>query len=657
MESALLWILVLPLLGAAVNGVAATASARLGRPLPRAFSAAVGCAGPTISFLLVLLLFRRMLGLPEGERLLEREVFRWIDAGSLTIHLRLLADPLGTVMALVVTGVGGLIHYYSIGYMAEDRGHARYFSFLNLFLFFMLLLILGDSLATLFVGWEGVGLCSYLLIGFWFEDRAKATAGKKAFLVNRIGDFGFLLGMLLLAVGFGGNGGVATLKISEIAARLHELPPGVIEGAALLLFLGATGKSAQIPLYVWLPDAMAGPTPVSALIHAATMVTAGVYMIARMEALYAAAPIASAVVLVVGAATALFAAVIGIAQTDIKKVLAYSTVSQLGYMMIGVGAGAFAAGIFHVFTHAFFKACLFLGAGSVIHALHHEQDIRRMGGLLKRMPLTGWTFLVSAAAIAGFPPLSGFFSKDEILFRAFTGANEAVPWAPRFAWILGTLAAVLTAFYMFRLFFLVFAGDARGEGAKHARESNGWFTVPLVILAAGAALAGFLGVPAALGGANRFEAFLASGGGSAAHGHGHFPAHPASHGAELGLMGLAAIIALAGTLLAWWLYRRDPERPARIAARFPAAYRTIRDKFYVDEVYYLLVVLPLTGISRRLLWRVVDVRFVDGLVNLTGHLTRGASFLVRFAQTGHAQTYGFVILAAVAALLWKVFSG
>jgi NADH-quinone oxidoreductase subunit L len=404
---------------------------------------------------------------------------------------------------------------------------------------------------------------------------------------------------------------------------------------------------------------MAGPTPVSALIHAATMVTAGVYMIARMSFLYEAAPIASAVVLVVGAATALFAATIGIAQTDIKKVLAYSTVSQLGYMMIGVGAGAFAAGIFHVFTHAFFKACLFLGAGSVIHAVHGEQDIRKMGGLFRKMPWTGWTFLISTAAIAGFPPLSGFFSKDEILFRAFTASNAAAPWAPKVAWAFGTIAAVLTAFYMFRLFFLTFAGEG-GEKSHAAHESPRLFTVPLALLAAGAAVAGLLGVPAALGGSNRFEHWLQPvlerGTGGAVHKAGYAAESAAAgHGLEIGLMILALLIACAGAAGAWYLYLRRREIPVRLAERFPAAYRLVRDKFYVDEIYYVLVVHPLHLLSRRVLFRVVDVRIIDGIVNLTGQLARGFSFALRFAETGQAQTYAFVLLAAVALLLWKVF--
>ena len=653
-ETSLLWILLLPLIGATVNGLTAVTAARFGKSVPRAFSAIVAVAGPTIAFILAVGVFRALQGMGEGHQLVVNELYRWIDAGHLRVNLALLADPLSAVMLLVVTGIGGLIHYYSIGYMSEDESHTRYFCYLNLFLFFMLMLIMGDSLLTLFVGWEGVGLCSYLLIGFWFQETEKAQAGMKAFVVNRIGDFGFLLGMLLIVTTLAKGGGMGTLEVREIAHRLSEFPPGVLEAIGLLLFVGAVGKSAQIPLYIWLPDAMAGPTPVSALIHAATMVTAGVYMIARMGFLYDAAPLASAVVLLVGAATALFAAIIGVAQNDIKKVLAYSTVSQLGYMIIGVGIGAYAAGIFHVFTHAFFKACLFLGAGSVIHALHHEQDIRNMGGLLKKMPLTGWTFLVSTAAIAGFPPLSGFFSKDEILWKAFSGHNAALPWAPKLAWLLGTIAALLTAFYMFRLFFTVFIGKPRGKAA-HAHESSPFFTVPLIILAAGAALTGLLGIPSVLGGSNKFEHWLApvfEAGHHGAEAAGH-AAHGA-HGVELALMGLAVLIALGGTLIAWFLYVKRKDIPASIAEKHPAIYALVRDKFYVDEAVFALVIFPIVAGSRKLLWRVIDARIVDGLVNLVGHVSRAISYTVRFVQTGQVQTYGFVLFAALAILLWKV---
>ncbi len=645
--------MLLPLLGAAVNGITAAAAARWGKKVPHGFSGAVAVAGPTLAFLLAVGVFRALQGMEEGHALVVNELFRWIDAGRFRADVTLLADPLSAVMLLVVTGIGGLIHYYSIGYMSHDEGHTRYFAYLNLFLFFMLMLILGDSLLTLFVGWEGVGLCSYLLIGFWFEDTEKAQAGMKAFVVNRIGDFGLLLGMLLIITTLSA-GGEGTLVVREIAHRLGEFPPGVLEAVGLLLFAGAVGKSAQIPLYIWLPDAMAGPTPVSALIHAATMVTAGVYMIARMGFLYDHAPLASGVVLVVGAATALFAAIIGIAQNDIKKVLAYSTVSQLGYMMIGVGVGAYAAGIFHVFTHAFFKACLFLGAGSVIHAMHHEQDIRKMGGLLKKMPLTGWTFLVATLAIAGFPPLSGFFSKDEILWKAFSGENAALPWAPRFAWLLGTIAALLTAFYMFRLFFTAFLGKPRGK-AVEAHESSPFFTVPLVILALGAALTGFLGVPSVVGGSNRFEHWLApvfetSHGGGEAIG----AAHAGGHGVEIGLMAGAVVIALLGTLLAYFLYVKRKEVPGRIAERHPALYTLVRDKFYVYEAVFAAVIYPVVSLSRRLLWRIVDVRIVDGIVNLAGHLSRGVSYTLRFVQTGQVQTYAFILFTALGIFLWKV---
>ncbi len=424
-------------------------------------------------------------------------LWNWMKVGGISIDLKFLLDPLSAVMLLVVTGVSSVIHLYSVGYMGHDPAHRKYFTFLNLFVFFMILLVLGDNLAVMFIGWEGVGLCSYLLIGFWYEDKAKAQAGKKAFVVNRIGDFGFILGIFMIGTATG------HLDFAGIRENAGMLTTGEVLGIStitltcLLLFLGATGKSAQIPLYVWLPDAMAGPTPVSALIHAATMVTAGVYMIARLNFLYVLSPPALAVVALVGAGTAVFAAAIGFAQNDIKKVLAYSTVSQLGYMFMAVGVGAFTAGIFHLMTHAFFKACLFLGAGSVIHALHERQDIQEMGGLRKKLPHTHWTFLVSVLAIAGAPLFSGFFSKDEILWRAFSAQFAYAPWVPKTVWVLGVLGAGMTAFYMFRLYFLTFAGKFRGaaELQEKIHESPKVMTVPLMILGSLAVIGGWVGAP------------------------------------------------------------------------------------------------------------------------------------------------------------------
>ena len=458
--SMLLWIPLLPLLGSIVNGV-------FGRRFPHRLISFIACATVGASFVLGAWASYRILASNGTERLIDH-VYSWIAVDGLSISLSLTLDALSVVMVLAVAGVSFLIHVYSIGYMRGDPGYARYFSFLNLFVFSMLLLVLGDSLPVLFVGWEGVGLCSYLLIGFWFEEPEKASAGKKAFIVNRIGDLGFLIGMFVLF------SAVGTLSIDGLKSAADQglVTPALATAACVLLFVGATGKSAQIPLYVWLPDAMAGPTPVSALIHAATMVTAGVYMVARLSFLYTLSPTASAIVALVGGLTALFAATIGIAQNDIKKVLAYSTVSQLGYMFVGVGVGAYFAGIFHLMTHAFFKACLFLGSGAVIHALSGEQDITKMGGLRKKLPWTYWTFLISTLAIAGIPGFSGFFSKDEILWKALSTASHTGGWVHLAAYIMGLMGAALTAFYMFRLVFLTFHGESRLDPGVHVHHED-----------------------------------------------------------------------------------------------------------------------------------------------------------------------------------------
>ncbi len=511
-EGALGWIAFLPLLGFTWNIL-------LGKKLPHRLVHSVGVGSIGLSFLLSLAAFQHLRGLEPHARVVTQSLWKWLDVGGgglplLDIDVALTLDPLSSVMLLVVSGVGFLIHVYSIGYMRGDTGYWRFFAYLNLFSFAMLMLVLSDNLLLMFVGWEGVGLCSYLLIGFWFRHLPNTTAGNKAFIVNRIGDFGFLVGMLLLFWGLF-KAGYATLRFSEINDFAYLLAGQKAMGLPLLdvigvcLFVGATGKSAQIPLYVWLPDAMAGPTPVSALIHAATMVTAGVYMMARLSGLYVMAPGALVVVATVGALTALFAATIGLAQNDIKKVLAYSTVSQLGYMVLAIGTAAFSAGIFHLMTHAFFKACLFLGSGSVILSMHHEQDMRKMGGLAKVMPVTFWTFLISTIAIAGIPPFAGFFSKDEILWKAWEmGAQQ--PWF-RFLWLLGLLAAALTAFYMFRLVSMTFFGKNRADEhtRAHLKEQPAVVTVPLVFLAIGAMLSGLVGVPHALGGSNRIHQWLA----------------------------------------------------------------------------------------------------------------------------------------------------
>jgi NADH-quinone oxidoreductase subunit L len=639
--------LVAPLAGAAAVGATALAAARAGRPAPRGPAAAIACAAPLASFAIALVLLAALRAMPEGARVLEARAGDWIAAGRVHVPIGLLLDPLSVTMLLVVTGIGGLIHIYSIGYMAHDRGFVRYFAYLNLFVFFMLLLVLGDSLPLLFVGWEGVGLCSYLLIGFWFEDPAKAAAGKKAFVVNRIGDFGFLLGILLVFWTMAGAGH-PTLAFRDLAAHRDALAGGVATAAALLLFVGACGKSAQIPLYVWLPDAMAGPTPVSALIHAATMVTAGVYMVARLGWLYDMAPAAGAVVAVVGLATALLAATIALVETDIKKVLAYSTVSQLGYMFLGAGSGAYGAAIFHVVTHAFFKACLFLGAGSVIHALHEEQDVRKMGGLARGMRWTAVTFLVSTAAIAGFPPLSGFFSKDAILAHVFAPANPALARVAPLLYALALAGAALTAFYMFRLAILVFFGAPRGEAAAHPHESPAVMTAPLALLAAGAAAAGLLGVPHALGGGDRVVGWLAeavTGGGGAAHG-----AHATPDAPELPLMALSVAAALAGALVARHFYVTDRAAPERLARRAASLDRLFRGRWFVDEAYDRFVVRPLGALSRGVLWKRIDVGVIDRAVNGVGGVAEAGSYFLRLAHSGQVQTYGIFLLLGIALL-------
>jgi NADH-quinone oxidoreductase subunit L len=658
-------VLAAPLAGATIVGLLALAAARTGRPASRPLAAGIACAAPLVSFALALALFAQLRSLPAGSRTIVAPLFDWLSTGALHVPCTLLLDPLSALMLLVVTGIGSLIHIYSIGYMAHDGGHTRYFAYLNLFVFFMLLLILGDSLPVLFVGWEGVGLCSYLLIGFWFEDEAKAAAGKKAFIVNRIGDLGFLLGIFLVFWTMEG-GGHASLAFREIAAHRDLFAGGVATAVCLLLFVGACGKSAQIPLYVWLPDAMAGPTPVSALIHAATMVTAGVYMVARLGFLYEMAPAASAVVAIVGVATALLAATIALVETDIKKVLAYSTVSQLGYMFIGAGSGAYAAAIFHVVTHAFFKACLFLGAGSVIHGLHEEQDIRKMGGLRGRMRWTYLTFFASTLAISGFPPLSGFFSKDSILAAALAHVNPAMPSLRYVVYALALAGAGLTAFYMMRLAILVFFGAPRSEKARHAHESPAVMTAPLAILAAGAILAGALGIPHALGGGDRIAGWLSESvtGGGAAAAHSSPGEHPpdseharaAHHSAatEIALMALSTLVALAGAGVAYLFYVKRPALPAALAARAGGLYRVLRGRWYVDEIYDALIVRPLRALSESILWKRIDEGVIDRTVNAVGRLAEGGSYLLRLTQSGQVQTYGLLMLIALAILTVKL---
>ncbi len=579
----------------------------------------------------------------------------WISAGNLTISARLAVDQLSAIMICVVTGVGFLIHLYSSEYMATDASLHRYFSYLNLFIFAMSVLVLGDNLILLFVGWEGVGLCSYLLIGFWFEDMNNAIAGKKAFVVNRIGDFGFIIGALILFLALG------TFNFSDMPKALHLLNPGVRAGvataAALFLFIGATGKSAQIPLFIWLPDAMAGPTPVSALIHAATMVTAGIYMICRMNFLYTLAPIALVVVACIGALTALFAATMGLFQTDIKKILAYSTVSQLGYMVLGVGVGAYSAGFFHVFTHAFFKACLFLGSGAVIHALHHEQDVRKMGGLYKKLPITCATFVISTLAIMGFPGFSGFFSKDEILWQAW--ASGAGPHAAYFhglnyaLFAIGWLTAGLTSFYMWRVTFLTFfSGKYRGDKHTwdHAHEAP-ILSFVLIVLGAAALLAGFLNVPELLGGSETLNRFLSPVLGMPPEIEG------ASKVLQFSLMGATVLLAFAAFGLAYVLFGRDVAGPEQLEALpdGPTPVRVLAHKWYVDEIYEAAIVRPLVAISDFVLYKVVDAFLIDRvMLGIFAVPVRYGGYLVRWLQNGSAQRYATVFAAGAVILLWVV---
>jgi NADH-quinone oxidoreductase subunit L len=576
-----------------------------------------------------------------GERHLNT-VYNWFMSGNIGADIAFQLDPLSIVMLMVVTWVGFLIHLYSVGYMSHEEGYWRYFAYLNLFMAMMLILVLGSSYLFMFVGWEGVGLCSYLLIGFYYDKDFAAAAGKKAFIVNRIGDFGFLVAMFLM---FAYLGSVDFMKVQQ-SAMAGGVDTAIITAICLLLFLGAAGKSAQIPLYVWLPDAMAGPTPVSALIHAATMVTAGVYMVARSNVLYRLSPTAMMVVALVGAATALFAATIGLRQNDIKKVLAYSTVSQLGFMFMGVGVGAFAAGIFHLVTHAFFKACLFLGSGSVIHAMSGEQDIRRMGGLWKRIPITAWTFLVATIAIAGFPPFSGFFSKDEILASAWS--THHFPGAGKLVYVIGTLAAFFTAFYMFRLFFLTFFGKFRGthEQEHHLHESPPTMTIPLIVLAILSFVGGFIGLPHVIG-HNWLAEWLHP---LIPEVQGHGPLHIAAN-VEWTVMIVSTLVALAGFLLARKLYRgRELAADEAFERRSPGLARTLENKYYVDELYAATIVRPLAAGS-RFLWKVIDA-IIDGIAAMLGFIVRGFGDLLRFFQTGNVRNYALMFFLGVVVFLF-----
>lgn len=712
-----LWLVpVLPLVGFAVNaGIALTSAARLGPSDPSDAGHASGHAdrvvamaraerdaddhgddhhavarhpraglvsvvGPgvlALSFAVAAAIFAAMLGTREaGEAVREpfvQTLFRWMPAGDLHLDVALQLDALSMVMVLVITGVGTLIHVFSVGYMRDDPGYPRYFAYLNLFVFFMLVLVLGASYPVLFVGWEGVGLCSYLLIGFWFSEKANADAGRKAFVVNRIGDFGFLVAMFLMLANFG------ALDFARVDSAAATLPVGhvVVTATCLFLFLGCAGKSAQIPLYVWLPDAMAGPTPVSALIHAATMVTAGVYLVARSATLFSLAPAASLTVAVVGAITALFAATIGLKQWDIKRVLAYSTVSQLGYMFIGVGVGAYTAGVFHLMTHAFFKALLFLGSGSVIFAMHrayhathsHDdaQDMRNMGGLRRYMPGTWVLMWVATLAIAGIPPFAGFFSKDEILGAAFARASQSTLAGATWLGIPGGIvlyvvyacglaAALLTAIYMTRMMLYTFHGPNRtGEAERrHLAEAPWSMTGPLVVLGVLSAAGGWFNVPAflPLGRVGALDDWLEPVVGAAARRVTLGAAPEIAHSTEYTLVGLAVLIAVAGVGIALARLRPASLVPKTRAPEEHGIERVLRDKYYVDEIYDAAIVEPTMAVSRNVLWRGIDAGIIDGLVvNGSAALARALGWLGSQAQSGQVGTYAWVLLVGVVALL------
>jgi NADH-quinone oxidoreductase subunit L len=640
-----LWIIpALPLLGSAINGL-------FGAKWPNKIVNAVAVGSTGLSFLAALEAvneFRRLA--PENIPWVQ-QYFTWIIAGDFRAGFDLQIDQLTVVMLLVVTGVGWLIHIYSMGYMAHEGGYYRFFSYLNLFMFFMLILVLAANYVLLFVGWEGVGLSSYLLIGFYFLRKSAADAGKKAFIVNRIGDFGFMLGMFLLFRTF------HTLDFVPLFAKAAPLPAdalghlGTFTVACLLLFMGACGKSAQLPLYVWLPDAMEGPTPVSALIHAATMVTAGVYVVARSHILFTHAPTALFVVAIIGCATAFFAATIGLVQTDIKRVLAYSTVSQLGYMFLACGVGAFSAGIFHLMTHAFFKALLFLAAGSVIHAIGGEQDMNRMGGLSKKIRWTYVTMLTATLAIAGFPPLAGFFSKDSILLNAYQSEHGG-----RILYAFGLLTALLTSFYMFRLIFLTFFGKPRYDEKKvHVHESPKSMLVPLVILALLSIIGGWIAAPAFWGAPDYFAKFLEPVFAQGSVGNAE-AAEAAAHALETPLAIVAVVTALLGFAIAFWLYLKQAGKPEQLAKSMRGVYNTLLHKYYVDEIYAALIVKPLLWVSTNILWQAVDVRTIDATVNGIADSATGIGDGVRHTQSGNTRSYAvWVVIGAlviIAIIFW-----
>jgi NADH-quinone oxidoreductase subunit L len=666
-----LWLIpILPLAGAAINGFFGKKSSR-----QAVTAVALFFSGAAFAMALSVAVRFSSLSLPYQEFFAH-----WIRSGNFTADFAFYLDQLSLVMLLVVTGVGFLIHIYSVGYIWDDPSYYRFFSYLNLFMFFMLTLILAGNYLLMFIGWEGVGLASYLLIGFWFIKDSAASAGKKAFIVNRIGDFGFLIALFLLIKHFGSlNFGQVFQSISPLSAE--KAGAGLLTTIGILLMVGACGKSAQIPLYVWLPDAMEGPTPVSALIHAATMVTAGVYMVSRSHVIFERAPLALTVVAIVGTLTAFFAATIGVVQTDIKKVLAYSTVSQLGYMFMACGVGSFSAGIFHLMTHAFFKGLLFLAAGSVIHAVGGEQDMRKMGGLRSKIPWTFWTMTAGTLAIAGIPGLAGFFSKDEILWRAYQAS-----WA---YWLVGLVTALLTSFYMFRLWFLTFFGEYRGEAecandhaihvTQDAHSSHGHgvhespkvMVIPLAILAGLSVIGGYVGVPGSLGGNNQFDKFLgpvfhttapaqnaALGEKGVPEQETEGPEPKSGASTELLFTAISVMAALLGFGLAWLLYYRSPQLPDKIAASFAGGYQTLLHKYYVDELYAALFVKPLIDGSTQILWQDVDRKMIDAAVNNSADGARHVSDEARRMQSGNLRSYaGWIAAGSAVVIAFMIWMG
>ena len=665
-----LWIIpLLPLAGAAINGL-------LGKRFARGLVTTIALGSTALAFAMALWVAAQFAGLPPDQLPHIERYATWLGAGSFSADFGIYLDQLSLVMMLVVTGVGFLIHVYSVGYMEHEGGYYRYFSYLNLFMFFMLTLVLANNYLLMFVGWEGVGLASYLLIGFWFLKKSAADAGKKAFITNRVGDFGFLIALFLLIKHFG------TLQYDSLWPLIGKYPiesgaAGLLTAIGLLMLVGATGKSAQIPLYVWLPDAMEGPTPVSALIHAATMVTAGVYMVARSHLVFNRAPDAQMAVAIIGTLTAIFAASIGIVQTDIKKVLAYSTISQLGYMFMACGVLDYVGGIFHLVTHAFFKALLFLAAGSVIHGLGGEQDMRNMGGLRRHLPYTFWCMTIATFAIAGLPPFAGFFSKDRILWSAWSNGYRSL-------WLIGVITAGMTSFYMFRLWFLTFfgkyrgpnpeaaghghdahAGGSHGHGAPH--ESPMVMVVPLIILALLSFIGGWVGVPHSLHGSDHFDSFLSP----VFHATavvapaGATPAAPAEEAAEQGesttelaFTGISVSIALLGFLSAWWLYYKRPELPGKMAKVAGGLYTFVLDKYKVDELYGAVFIQPLIALSLNVFWKGIDRGLIDVAVDGSAAGAREVSDEMRQMQSGNIRSYaGWVAVGAAAVIAFMVWRG